>query len=186
MRSADRDAEFVQFVGDERDRLVRMARLLTAGDDSRAEDVVQTTLTKLYLSWAKVRRADNRLGYARAALTHTFIDENRKAHRRRETLVDHTAAGAAEKASTGQADVELRDLVHSALATLAPGQRAVVVLRHWLDLDVAETSRILGCSTGTVKSQNAKALARLREVLDPILGPEPSAAATHALTQETR
>jgi RNA polymerase sigma-70 factor (sigma-E family) len=186
MRAADRDSEFVQFVSDERDRLVRMARLLTAGDDGRAEDVVQTTLTKLYLSWAKVRRADNRLGYARAALTHAFIDESRRAHRRRETLVDHTAAGTAENRPSSQEDVELRDLMHAALAALAPGQRAVVVLRHWLDLDVAETSRILGCSTGTVKSQNAKALSRLRELLDPTLGPERSFVAAIALTQETR
>ena len=54
-----------------------------------------------------------------------------------------------------------------ALATLAPRQRAVVVLRHFLDLDVAETARVLGCTTGTVKSQNAKALDNLRSVLEP-------------------
>ena len=57
----------------------------------------------------------------------------------------------------------------AALATLAPRQRAVVVLRHWLDLDVAETARVLGCTTGTVKSQNAKALDRLRSTLEPAI-----------------
>ena len=55
----------------------------------------------------------------------------------------------------------------AALATLAPRQRAVVVLRHFLDLDIAETARVLGCTTGTVKSQNAKALDNLRTVLEP-------------------
>ena len=55
----------------------------------------------------------------------------------------------------------------AALADLAPRQRAVVVLRHFLDLDIAETARVLGCSTGTVKSQNAKALDHLRAVLEP-------------------
>jgi RNA polymerase sigma factor (sigma-70 family) len=59
--------------------------------------------------------------------------------------------------------------VLAALASLAPRQRAVVVLRHWLDLDVAETARVLSCSTGTVKSQNAKALDRLRTILEPAI-----------------
>ena len=57
----------------------------------------------------------------------------------------------------------------AALATLAPRQRAVVVLRHFLDLDIAETARVLGCTTGTVKSQNAKALDHLRAVLEPAI-----------------
>jgi DNA-directed RNA polymerase specialized sigma24 family protein len=43
----------------------------------------------------------------------------------------------------------------------------VVVLRHFLDLGIAETARMLGCTTGTVKSQNAKALDRLRSALEP-------------------
>ena len=68
---------------------LRVARLLTAGDDARAEDVVQTTLTRLYLRWRHVRRADNPFGYARTSLTHVFIDESRRAHRRRELSAEH-------------------------------------------------------------------------------------------------
>jgi DNA-directed RNA polymerase specialized sigma24 family protein len=43
--------------------------------------------------------------------------------------------------------------------------RAAVVLRHWLELDVAETAAALGCSKGNVKSQTARGLERLRELL---------------------
>jgi len=43
--------------------------------------------------------------------------------------------------------------------------RAAIVLRHWLDLSVGETAELLNCSEGTVKSQTAKATARLRDLL---------------------
>jgi RNA polymerase sigma-70 factor (sigma-E family) len=168
MRASDRDTEFVDFVTAQRTPLVRMARLLTAGDDAFAEDLVQTTLTRLYVHWARVRRAGNPVGYARTSLTHAFFDEQRRAHRRRETPSElqadvHTGGTAPEP------DLDLAHTVLAALSSLAPRQRAVVVLRHWLDLDVAETARVLSCSTGTVKSQNAKALDRLRTLLEPVI-----------------
>ncbi|MFC7495814.1 MULTISPECIES: SigE family RNA polymerase sigma factor [unclassified Nocardioides] len=169
MRDDERSAEFVAFARAHRSDLVRTAALLCAGDEAFAEDVVQTTLTRLYLSWPRVRRADSPLAYARRSLTHVFIDEARRAHRRRESTVADPARTLAVEPATGDADPELRDLVLSALASLGPRQRAVVVLRHWHDLDVAQTARVLGCSTGTVKSQNARALAHLRDHLAPIV-----------------
>lgn len=165
MRRADRAAEFVEFTRVNRDDLVRTAVLLCAGDEAFAEDVVQTSLTKLYLAWGRVRRADRPLAYARATLTNVFVDECRRAHRRRESLTGTLPAvpdhGSPEDSS------DLRAVVLQALRSLGPRQRAVVVLRHWHDLDVYETAAALGCSVGTVKSQNARALAHLRRVLDP-------------------
>jgi RNA polymerase sigma-70 factor (sigma-E family) len=166
LRSSDRSVEFVDFVRAHREDLMRTAVLLCAGDEAFAEDVVQTTLTKMYLAWARVRRADNRLAYARSSLTHVFFDECRRAHRRRESLSADPARHRELHASG--VDVELRSVVVEALDGLSPRQRAVVVLRHWLDLDVAETARVLGCTPGTVKSQNSKALARLRDRLGPL------------------
>jgi RNA polymerase sigma-70 factor (sigma-E family) len=160
MRSLGRDEEFVQYVAAYRGGFMRAARLLTAGDDAGAEDLVQTTLTSLYLSWARVAHADNPAAYGYASLTHTFLKEQRRAHRRREVVTDQ----ALERVGT-TADVETTSLIFDALKQLAPRQRAVVVLRHFLDHDVAATAHLLGCSPGTVKSQNAKALARLRELL---------------------
>ena len=164
-RTTQRTREFVAFTREHRRDLMRTATLLCAGDDAFAEDVVQTTLTRLYLSWGRVRRADSPLAYARRSLTHVFIDETRRAHRRREsTTADPVGELAAEPVVPG-ADPDVRAVVLAALNSLGPRQRAVVVLRHWHDLDVAETARVLGCSPGTVKSQNARALAHLRAVL---------------------
>jgi RNA polymerase sigma-70 factor (sigma-E family) len=164
MRASQRDREFTEFVLAQRAVLVRMARLLTAGDDALAEDLVQTTLTKLYVAWPRASRAGNPVGYARTTLTHNFVDEHRRPHRRHETPSDVPSDRA-----TSDADPGVAAEVLTALRDLAPRQRAVVVLRHWLDLDVAETARLLGCSTGTVKSQNSKALAHLRSALESVI-----------------
>src|SRR4051812_44244148 len=83
MRATQRDSEFIEFVTAQRSALLRMARLLTAGDEASAEDLVQTTLTRLYVHWGRVRRAGNPVGYARTSLTHTFVDEKRRAYSRR-------------------------------------------------------------------------------------------------------
>jgi RNA polymerase sigma-70 factor (sigma-E family) len=169
VHESDRAAEFVGFVRAHRRDLMRTAVLLCAGDEGFAEDVVQTTLTRMYLSWPRVRRSDAPLAYARKALTHVFIDEYRRAHRRHETLLDRpNEYDEAREPRTELDDRDLRGDIIAALDRLGPRQRAVVVLRHWLDLDVAETARMLGCSVGTVKSQNARALTHLRETLGPI------------------
>ncbi len=60
------------------------------------------------------------------------------------------------------APVDDRDALWRALGALPRRQRAVVVLRYYEDLSEAETAAALGISTGTVKSQAAKALAALR------------------------
>jgi RNA polymerase sigma-70 factor (sigma-E family) len=161
MRDRERDAEFEEFVMAQRGPLVRMARLLTAGDEALAEDLVQTTLTRLYVAWPRVRGAGNPVGYARTSLTHAYVDERRRPHRR-ETPTDQLL----ENTSYDADDTPAHEVL-AALRDLPPRQRAVVVLRHWLDLDVAETARLLSCSAGTVKSQNAKALGHLRAALEP-------------------
>lgn len=171
MRQETRDAEFSEYAAAHRVRLVRTARLLTAGNDAEAEDLVQTALTRLYVHWPRVRRADDPVAYGYRALTNAFLDEHRRAHRRREVVTDE-----APDRVQPEVDHETRALVLAALRRLPPRQRAVVVLRHFLQYDVAATAAALGCTEGTVKSQNAKALGSLREQLgEPITleGPNP-------------
>lgn len=55
-----------------------------------------------------------------------------------------------------------RSVLLAALMSLPPGQRAVVVLRYWMDMTETEVAATLGCSVGNVKSQACRALAKLR------------------------
>jgi RNA polymerase sigma factor (sigma-70 family) len=60
------------------------------------------------------------------------------------------------------ADSAVRLDVQRALAALPARQRAVIVLRFWADLSVAETADVLGIGEGTVKSHSARGVATLR------------------------
>lgn len=161
MRSV-RDEEFHSYVLAHRADLLRTATLLTAGDRHLAEDVVQSTLTKLYLSWPLFQMAAKPEGYARRALVNALMDEHRRPWRRRERSSPDLPEGSSPSGSSaGRVDA-----LHEALRDLPPRMRAAVVYRYFHDMSVADTANALNCSQGTVKSQTARALDQLREVLD--------------------
>lgn len=169
-RTGARDEEFLAFAHGARSPLLRTAVMLTAGDHHLAEDLVQIALTKVYVAWPTVRDDDRRTAFARRVLVHAFVDQTRTAWWRRE----RGSGELPEIAVDPPSGVLERPGLEAALAQLPPRMRAVVVLRYWLDLDVAETAAHLGCSPGTVRGQSSRALAGLRRVLaaaDPELGP---------------
>ena len=162
--TSERDAQFHSFVVTHRAALVRTATLLTAGDRHLAEDLVQSTLTKLYVAWPAYRRADNPDGYVRRVLVNVLADEHRRGWRRRERPM----AELPDRPGTEADGAELADGLRAALRDLPPRMRAALVFRYVYDLDVAATADALGCSEGTVKSQTARALDRVRAVLGPV------------------
>lgn len=165
MTEVARDEEFSAFVQARRPELLRSACLLTAGDWHAAEDLVQIALARLYLAWPKVRRTGSQVGYAWRILVNAHIDEVRRPRWRREQSVAMPPDTPDPGALTAFPDGLDGGAVRAALAALPAGMRAAVVLRHWADFSVEETARILGCSTGTVKSQTAKGIGRLRALL---------------------
>jgi RNA polymerase sigma-70 factor (sigma-E family) len=158
--AGSRDEQFEAFVADAGPYLLRVA-LLLSGDRNHAEDLVQTAFERTYRSWERACGTDPQ-AYARKVLVNLRIDRWRGAHREVLTSPDTLP----QRATPSHADdVDSRDEVVLALAELPPAQRRVVVLRHLLDLTESETASELGVSVGTVKSHNARALARLRTLL---------------------
>lgn len=158
---ARRDEPYITYVAAARPRLYRAAYLL-CGDAHRAEDLVQVALAKLYVAWPRAARADSIDAYVRRILVNVHRDETRRPWRREKPVEDHDLDGVAVAR-----DLESEDELLDALRELPPGQRRVVVLRHYWGLSVDETAADLGVSSGTVKSQTAAALARLRTLLEP-------------------
>lgn len=156
---------FDDFVQARSSRLLRLAYLLTR-DHALAEDLLQTALTKAWFAWGRIEGEPE--PYVRRVMVNTFASAWRRkwnGERPTEELPEHPGDDFAT-ASTHRHDL------WDALGRLPRRQRAVVVLRFFEDLSEAETARVLECSTGTVKSQTSKALAKLR--IDPALvaGPE--------------
>jgi RNA polymerase sigma-70 factor (sigma-E family) len=155
------DAAYAEFVAASQQRLRRSAYLMT-GDWQTAADVTQEALIRVYVAWPRLERAGGLPTYARRALVSAVIDAGRR-RSTRERYEGRAPAGA--EASDSAGNVLDRRVLMDALAGLAPRQRACVVLRYFDDLSVADTADALGCSEGTVKSQTAKGLGRLRQTL---------------------
>ncbi|MBM9510381.1 SigE family RNA polymerase sigma factor [Actinacidiphila acididurans] len=153
---ADQDAEFSLFVAARWRALTHTAYLLT-GDFHEAEDLVQSTLVKVFPHWRRVR-PETAEQYVRRALVNT----NRSRYRRRRVVHLLLPSLPDTPATRGPAAGDDRDALLRALADLPERQRAVVVLRYWDDLAAEEVAATLGCSVGTVKSQASRALAKLR------------------------
>lgn len=154
----DRYAGFAEFVAARQMALSRTAYLLT-GDHHAAQDLVQSALVKTAAHWSRLIANGDPEAYIRRVM----VNENTSWWRRRPPQpVEHLPERGTPD-QTERADSRLALL--AALGTLAPRQRAVIVLRYFEDLSEAETSEILGCSVGTVKSQTHDALARLRHAL---------------------
>jgi RNA polymerase sigma-70 factor (sigma-E family) len=154
---------FSEFVAARSGSLLRTAYLLT-GDHQRAEDLVQTTLTKVYLRWPRVSRMDQPGGYARRILI------NQASSRRWWRSSRELSSTVPELATDGYADqVATSRTVWNAVLTLPPRQRAVVVLRYYEDLSEVEIAEVLGMAPGTVKSTAHAANRRLAGVLADVV-----------------
>jgi RNA polymerase sigma-70 factor (sigma-E family) len=156
----DRDKGFAAYFAS-RSGAMRGTAYLLCGDWHRAEDLVQNAFVKLYRSWHRIAEHQKLDAYTRRILVRTFLDENRRGffHRERPTA-EHT-----DRAVPPVSGVEDRMVLLRALADVPPRQRAALVLRFWEDLSVEETAKALGCTAGTVKSQVARGLAAMRDVV---------------------
>jgi RNA polymerase sigma-70 factor (sigma-E family) len=148
------ESDFDEFVVSRSPALLRTAYLLVQ-DEGRAEDLVQTALTKAWFAWKRIEDPE---AYVRRIMVTTSASWWRRRWNR-ETPTDQPQEPPVPKGADEPANTQ--DL-WVAIGHLPRGQRAVVVLRYLEDRTEADTAYLLGCSVGTVKSQCSKALAKLR------------------------
>ncbi len=155
----DDEAEFLAFAH-ARSASLRRTAFLLCGDWHHAEDIVQVALTKLFGAWRKVQRRDAVDAYARQIVVRVFLDDRRRGWSREDPTEQ-----LPEPCSAASDRTEERIVLLAALDQVPPRQRAVLVLRFWEDLTVAETAEALRCSEGNVKSQTSRGLVALRALI---------------------
>jgi RNA polymerase sigma-70 factor (sigma-E family) len=158
MKDADR-AEFEQFV-DGHGRELRRTAFLMCGDWQRAEDATQDALVKLYGAWSRLERSGGLRSYAHRAVTTAVLDQGRRPWRR-----EVSTGNLPDSGSDPTERVDRRLAVVGALQDLPHRRRQCLVLRYFADLSVEDTALHLGITTGTVKSQTARALEQVRDAL---------------------
>jgi RNA polymerase sigma factor (sigma-70 family) len=154
-------AIFAQFYLDARDDCLR-AVLASVGNRQIAEDLVAEAFTRAWASWHKVsKHPAPRAWVVRTALN---AHASRWQRRRHEVALADADGAIADATSNGQRDPPDGQLM-AAVLLLPLRQRQVIALRLFLDLDTAQTARMLGIAPGTVTAHLARAIAALRAQL---------------------
>jgi RNA polymerase sigma-70 factor (sigma-E family) len=148
------EADFDEFVVSRSSALLRSAYLLVQ-DEGKAEDLVQTALTKAWFVWKRIEDPE---AYVRRIMVTTSVSWWRRRWNREPPTDQPPEPGV----GTGADEPANAHDLWVAIGHLPRGQRAAVVLRYLEDRTEADTAYLMGCSVGTVKSQCAKALAKLR------------------------
>jgi RNA polymerase sigma-70 factor (sigma-E family) len=140
---------------------------MMTGDAGEAEDLVQEAFLLVARRWYRVAAMDHPVAYARRVLINLALDGAKRRSRHRAELDPKGGSPEVSDDGAAQALRQVEDLAEFrwALGRLAPRERAVLVLRYWADLPVAEVAETLGCSAGTVKSTASRGAARLAQIL---------------------
>ncbi|MEU2668860.1 SigE family RNA polymerase sigma factor [Streptomyces sp. NPDC007164] len=158
MKSAQED-QYLEFVAERAKALYRSAYVLAAGDTHLAEDLVQETLSRVYVHWKRVARADSPAAYAQTVLVRTSLTL-----RRRRSTGERPTGNMPDSAAAGP-DAALRLTLLDALGQLPPRDRAVLLLRYWEDRSIEETAGMLKLSSSAVRSRGTRALNKVRALL---------------------
>lgn len=148
-------------------RMLSLAYSLT-GSWGDAEDLVQEAFAAAHRRWSVVGTYDDPAAWVRRVITNRAVSRWRRLGR--EVNVRQRLAARALEASRDNepADSAFWDAVRG----LSPQQRKVVVLHYVEDMSVDAIAALLGCATGTVKTQLFRARLTLAKRLGAQLAEE--------------
>jgi RNA polymerase sigma-70 factor (sigma-E family) len=151
---------YQEFAATRAAQLFRLAYLM-CGDWHEAQDLVQTCLAKLYASWNRVQRVDSIDAYARRTLINSYMSHRRLRRNSELPIAEFSDTQTAVQYS----NPELRLVLISALSTLPPRGRAVMVLRYLEDQSVEAVADLFETTPSAIKSICNRSLRQLRGLL---------------------
>lgn len=133
--------------------------MVLTGDVRRSEDIVADVLGRAFERWDHIAAVDSPFGYVRKMVSNEYLSLQR---RHGLWLRWRSRLAGREQISDPTEEIDRREAMIDLLADLPARQRAVIVMRYYLDLSDRDIAEHLGCSPATVRSHTARALARLR------------------------
>lgn len=150
---------FEEFFRAEHERLLG-ALYVVVGNRSDAEELMQEAFLRVWERWDRVQTLESPVGY----LYRTAMNGSRTMRRRAATAARRRLGLGGTPDDFG--DVEVREDVRVALATLTPRQRAALVLTDLLGHSAPDAGRILGIKGSTVRALTTQARASLRQTME--------------------
>lgn len=140
-------------------RLLAIAAIIL-GNSNDAEDVVQEVMIAAWRGWDRLRDPASRDAWLTRICVRESIRHGQRLRLRwqHEDVIDDRRASAPSTQSKENWD--------DAFVLLSRQQRAVVVLHYYYGYTLDECSRFMGCSPGSTRQHLARALRRLREVMN--------------------
>ena len=153
------DEAFMEFVR-ERSLALRRTAYLLCGSWADGDDLVQESLSKVYVAWPRIEGAERAaFSYTRTTMLRTYLNTKRKFGR-------EVTLSLVPERPVDDHDAALAVTLSALLRELPDKQRAVLVLRFYQDLSVPQIAVELGLPEGTVKSTLSRGLAAMRVRLD--------------------
>jgi RNA polymerase sigma factor (sigma-70 family) len=163
--------DFAEFYRTSADECLRTV-LVSVGDLDTAQDLVDEAFARACASWRTVGKHPAPVAWVVRTALNANISRWRR--RRREVPVADPGTVSDQPAFAGASDIPVDPRIMAVLMRLPVRQRQVIALRLFLDLDTARTAEVLGIAPSTVKAHLARAIASLRDTLNPALQQETS------------
>ncbi len=151
----EQPASFEEFFHLERDRLFRVMFVITR-DRHEAEDLSQDAFARVWEHWDTVGGMENPAGYLHRTAMNLFRSRYRRA-----LLAARRGVGIATEVDAFEA-IDDRQVALQALASLAPRQRAAIVLTEVLQYTAEEAGSMLGIRAATVRALHFQARSALK------------------------
>ena len=151
---------FEEWLGAQLPSLLRLATVLS-GSPSVAEDLVQDVLVRVHARWPQIQGLEHPDAYVRRMVVNEHLSWRRRVRRSLSQLIHTDETVADPGAAFDDKLVDQAELI-AEISLLPARQRAVVVLRFFEDLTIAEAAQTMGCTESTVRAYTSRALSRLR------------------------
>jgi RNA polymerase sigma-70 factor (ECF subfamily) len=165
--SGDHDA-FEALIAPRAMRLIATARKILRDPDA-ADDAAQSALVSAWRMLPRLRDPARFDAWLAKLLVNACYGEVRRQRRFASRVEQLEVEPSVEDGSEDRAD---RDALDAAFHALTPEHRAILVLRHYADLPLADVAEIVGVPHGTARSRLHYAIRALRAALDAVERPQ--------------